>query len=333
MNRIAIATTFWLVLGLSATAAWADFKLERVLKLEPGGTFTLDADIGSVVLTGESASGARVLVTSDVDLDRDFDFAFDETPRGVKVTITRRGPRRLFGGWFRDNDTRIAIQVPTKTSVNLDTSGGSIQASHVEGVVAVHTSGGSLDISAITGNVDGDTSGGSIRMRDVRGNVDADTSGGSISIVDVRGDVRANTSGGGITIDDVSGSLQASTSGGSVDVRGAGGRVDANSSGGGVTVRFAPGNSSGGEVSSSGGSVRTEIDPGARVSIDAHASGGSVDSDVPVTIQGKVERSTLRGDMNGGGPTLRLRSSGGGVRITGVRAGDQGRRANGKGQR
>jgi len=318
MNRMSIATGLLLVIALSATSAWADFTLERTLRLEPGGAFTLESDIGSVVLTGESASGARVLVTSDVDLDRDFDFAFDETPRGVKVTIERRGPRRLFGGWFRDNDTRITIQVPMKTAVNLTTSGGSIRASHVEGLVAVHTSGGSLDVSAITGNVDGDTSGGSIRMRDVRGHVDANTSGGSITIVDVKGDLRANTSGGGITIDGVSGNLQASTSGGSVDVRGAGGRVDANSSGGGVTVRFAPGNSSGGVVSSSGGSVRAEIDPGARVSLDAHASGGSVTSDVPVTIQGKIERGSLRGDMNGGGPILRLRSSGGGVRIAGA---------------
>lgn len=322
MNRMAIATAFWLVIGLSATPAWADFKIERALKLAPGGSFTLEADIGSVVLTGESTSGARVLVTSDVDLDRDFDVAFDEAPRGVKVTIKRRGPRRLFGGWFRNNDTRITIQVPTKTDVRLNTSGGSIRTAHVEGLVAVHTSGGSLDISTITGNVDGSTSGGSIRMRDVRGRVNANTSGGSISIVDVRGDVRANTSGGGIAIDDVSGNLQASTSGGSVDVRGAGGRVDANSSGGGVTVRFAPGNSSGGVVASSGGSVRAEIDPRARISIDAHASGGGVNSDVPVTIQGTVGRDSLRGDMNGGGPTLRLRSSGGGVRIGAARDAD-----------
>jgi hypothetical protein len=64
--------------------------------------------------------------------------------------------------------------------------------------------------------------------------------------------------------------------------------------------------------------VRSEIDPGARVSIDASASGGSVNSDVPVTIQGKIERDSLRGEMNGGGPLLRLRSSGGGVRILGI---------------
>jgi DUF4097 and DUF4098 domain-containing protein YvlB len=317
MNRMSIATALWLVIGLSATSAWADFKLERALKLEPNGSFTLEADIGSVILTGESASGARVLVTSDVDLDRDFDFTFNETPRGVTVTIKRRGPRRLFGGWFRDNDTRIAIQVPTKTDVRLNTSGGSIRASHVDGPVGVHTSGGSLEITTVNGNVDGNTSGGSIRMRDIRGRVDANTSGGSISIVDVRGDLRANTSGGGITIDEVSGDLQASTSGGSVDIRGAGGRVVASSSGGGVTVRFAPGNSRGGVVSSSGGSVRTELDPAAKVSLDATASGGGVTSDLPITIQGKVERGSLRGDINGGGPTLRLRSSGGGVRIIG----------------
>jgi hypothetical protein len=60
MNRITVVTAFWMVVGLFATAAWADFKHERTLTLEPGGTFTLESDIGDVVLTGESASGARV---------------------------------------------------------------------------------------------------------------------------------------------------------------------------------------------------------------------------------------------------------------------------------
>jgi len=316
MNRIAIATAIG-VIGLFATSAWADFKHERTLKLDPGGTFTLESDIGDVVLTGDSTSGARVLITSDLDLERDYELTFDETARGAIVTIKRRGAmRRLFGGWFENNHTRITIQVPGKTDARLSTSGGSVRVSRLTGVVDMHSSGGSLDADAVNGNINGATSGGSIRMRGVQGNVVANTSGGSISVTDVRGNLRADTSGGGITIDDVSGELRASTSGGSVDVRGAGGRVEASSSGGGVTVRFAPGNSSGGVVSSSGGSVRAEIDPVAKVSIDAHASGGSVNSDVPVTIQGKIERDSLRGDMNGGGPLLRLRSSGGGVRIS-----------------
>jgi len=331
MKRITIVAALGVVIGLFATSAWADFKQERTLKLEPGGTFTLESDIGDVVLTGESASGARVLVTSDKDLERDFDVSFDETARGVTVKIKQRGAmRRLFSRWFENDHTRITVQVPAKTDVRLSTSGGSVRVSRLTGVVDMHSSGGSLDVDAIEGNINGGTSGGSIRMRDVHGNIVANTSGGSITITDVRGGLRADTSGGGITIAEVSGELRASTSGGSVDVRGAGGRVEASSSGGGVTVRFATGNSSGGVVSSSGGSVRTEIDPGAKISIDATASGGSVTSDVPVTIQGKVEQDSLRGDMNGGGPLLRLRSSGGGVRIS---ANAQGQRSNGKGQK
>src|SRR5215204_5183830 len=87
MKRITIVAALGVVIGLFAAAAWADFKQERTLKLEPGGTFTLESDIGDVVLAGESASGARVLVTSDKDLDRDFDVSFEETARGVTVAI------------------------------------------------------------------------------------------------------------------------------------------------------------------------------------------------------------------------------------------------------
>ena len=315
MSRVVAFVILALALVLTATSAWADFKRERTLKLDPGGAFALESDIGDVVLTGGSSSGARVVVTSDRDLESDFEFTFDESARGATVKIKRRGSiRRLFGG-FENDHTRITIEVPTKADVRLSTSGGSVRASRLTGALAVHSSGGSLDIEAIDGNVDGDTSGGSIRMRDVRGNAIANTSGGGIAITDVGGSLRADTSGGGITINSVGGDLHASTSGGGVDVRGAGGRVDASSSGGGVTVRFVTGNSSGGVVSSSGGPVRVEIDPAARVSIDASSSGGSVDSDVPITIQGKIQNDSLRGEMNGGGPLLRLRSSGGGVKI------------------
>ena len=315
MNRT-LVFTLPLALILSATSAWADFKRERTLVLEPGGAFTLDSDVGEVVLTGGSASGARIVVTSDRDLDRDFEFTFDEGPRAATVTIKRRGSaRRLFGGWSESGRTRITIQVPTRADVRLGTAGGSVSASQLTGALDVRTSGGGLDIEAIEGRVDGSTSGGGIRMRGVRGDAIASTSGGSITITDVGGSLRAETSGGGITINSVGGDLRASTSGGGVEVHGAGGRVEASSSGGGVTVRFVAGNSSGGIVSSSGGPVRVDIDPAAHISIDASASGGSVESDVPITMQGKIENHSLRGEMNGGGPLLRLRSSGGGVKI------------------
>ena len=52
------------------------------------------------------------------------------------------------------------------------------------------------------------------------------------------------------------------------------------------------------------------------LTIDASSSGGNVVADVPVTVQGRIDKDSLHGDLNGGGALLRLRSSGGGVRIT-----------------
>lgn len=54
---------------------------------------------------------------------------------------------------------------------------------------------------------------------------------------------------------------------------------------------------------------------GIAVDLDARSSGGGVHSDVPITVQGAQDNDMLRGRINGGGPKLVLRSSGGGIRV------------------
>ena len=305
----------------AAAPAWADFKLERRLALEPGGTFTLETDTGAVSVVGDSTSGAMVTLTSGRDdFEKRFEIRFEEGAGSARVIVKRRGSAlsNLWRGW--SDNTRFAIHVPLRTSVRVFTSGGSIDASRLEGKLDVHTSGGGLHVEEVGGNVDAGTSGGSIRMRGIRGDVVAGTSGGGIDITGIQGTLRAETSGGRIDIADVSGDLTARTSGGGVDIRGAGGRVEAESSGGSVHVAFTAGNARGGVLSTSGGGVRAEIDPGVALTIDASASGGGVNADVPVTVRGRLSRDALRGDLNGGGALLRLSTSGGGVHIASVAA-------------
>ena len=336
MTRTKILLTLSVGIVLLAAHVRADFKTERRLALEPGGTFTLDSDVGDVSVTGDSTSGVIVTVVSQRDdFDDLFDLQFEESAGRASVVVKRRGSwLRGFwtGEWFHDN-THFVIRVPARTTVDLNTSGGAIEVARLTGRLGMHTSGGSLRIEEIEGPVDGRTSGGSIRMRRVRGDVAVNTSGGGIDIVDVRGNLRATTSGGGIDIDGVSGELYASTSGGGVRIREAGGRVEARSSGGPVTVRFAAGNNRGGTLSSSGGGLRAELDPSVALTIDASTSGGDVETELPVTTRGAVQSdgadwpskpfrkptTSLRGDLNGGGALLRLRTSGGGVRIYGTR--------------
>jgi len=49
--------------------------------------------------------------------------------------------------------------------------------------------------------------------------------------------------------------------------------------------------------------------------LDLNTSGGEVECDLPVTMQGKFGESKLRGKLNGGGPLLTLRTSGGDIEL------------------
>ena len=207
------------------------------------------------------------------------------------------------------------IQVPRQTAVNLQSSGGGIRVSNLQGETWLRSSGGAVRAADLVGAVDAKSSGGGVEVQRVRGDVRIASSGGGVSAEQITGDVDAESSGGGVDVKAVSGDVDASSSGGGVHLDGIGGRATAHSSGGPVTAMLAADNTAGGSFSSSGGGVRVEVDPGARLSIDASSSGGSVVCDLPVTVQGKQSRSALRGQLNGGGAPLLLRSSGGGIRI------------------
>ena len=304
-----VLSTLLLAGGLSASA---ETHIERELALEPGGSFVLDTDTGSVEVAGGSA--CRVAITSSRDdFEAMYDVSFEESGNGVVVRVKKRNKT---SSWFKSSgNTKFRIEVPQRTRIDIDTSGGSIDAENIDAPARLDTSGGSIRARAIGGELSADTSGGSIRIEDVEGDVSADTSGGSIEIRGVRGHVSADTSGGGITIEDVTGDIEADTSGGSIKIAEAAGRVSADTSGGPIRVSFAPGNASGGSLSTSGGGITVELDPSIGLDIDAYASGGSVDFDVPVTVQGRVSRTALTGKLGGGGATLRLRTSGGGIDI------------------
>ena len=163
--------------------------------------------------------------------------------------------------------------------------------------------------------VTADTSGGSIQLEEIRGWADVHTSGGSIRFVGVAGELSGETSGDSIRGEDVGEDADVDTSGGSIELRGMAGAVNASTSGGSVTVHFARGNSRGGTLHTSDGRVTGHVDPEAALDIDASTSGGGVTLDFPVTVQGKLSKNSVNGTLNGGGPTLRLRSSGGRVSI------------------
>ncbi|MDO6695812.1 hypothetical protein Q4574_21125 [Aliiglaciecola sp. 3_MG-2023] len=67
------------------------------------------------------------------------------------------------------------------------------------------------------------------------------------------------------------------------------------------------------ELSTSGGSITAYLLDTLAIDIDASTSGGRVRSEFDV--DGRVKKQSIRGEINGGGPTLELHTSGGSVSI------------------
>ena len=306
----------------AAAVTFAETTEDRVRKSIPvqsATRFGLDVDFGSIQVVAGSSGTIEVEATfrgdppSRREFDRmlkDFSFDVDRQGSGIFIRGTFKGGWVSSGGWFDHGfchdgkcleysrwlrHLEFRATVPAQLAADLHTRGGSISVGDLKSEVNARTSGGSLQFGHIDGPVNGETSGGSITLSSGQGRAVLHTSGGSIHIEEVAGDVDATTSGGSIQINRTTGRVVAHTSGGSITIGHAASAVDASTSGGGITVDMAS---------------------NAAFQLDASTSGGGVQSEF--TVMGAVngsDRHSLRGTVNGGGPLLHLRTSGGGIRI------------------
>ncbi len=308
-SRIALVAIF-----LAASAAYAvEPPVHRTFNVAPGGTLTLETDVGDIRVD-PGAGGVTIDVTQRTHVSsRHLDVTFDQ--QGNDVTV--RAKLEPESHWFNwsDLDARFVVTVPSRYNVRIKTAGGDLKVGNLQGEVHCKTSGGGIALGRIDGQVEANTSGGDVSLEGGSGSVDLHTSGGGIRIGDANGSVQAKTSGGSIEIRRVAGDLYARTSGGGITIDEALGAVDAQTSGGSIRARLAQQPRADSRLSTSGGGITISIAPNVSVDLDAHTSGGDVDTDVPVTLLGRQNDSSLQGKINGGGPKLMLRSSGGSIRV------------------
>lgn len=144
-------------------------------------------------------------------------------------------------------------------------------------------------------------------------NLNLKTGGGSISVSDLTGTVNVRTSGGSIELGRMQGDVDVDTSGGSIKVEEVYGNISAHTSGGSIRAKITQQPTQDVTLSTSGGSVTATLFSSIAVDLDASTSGGRVRTDFEV--DGNTTKRRIRGKINGGGPELKLKTSGGSVNI------------------
>lgn len=270
----------WALAASLPLLADVEDHLQKSVAASAGGKLILNADRGSIQVQPGSSQTVSVEVYFRGDPSSRQEF--DRMMKAYTFEITKRGSDVVVNGSFHGQQyswlrqVEFRVTVPARFDVDANTSGGSIHVGDLEGEMATHTSGGSLRFGRIKGSIRGNTSGGSIRVEDASGDVSLNTSGGSVSADRVMGRAVIHTSGGSIRLGEMSGPVDASTSGGSISVA----------------------------LPSNKGFM-----------LDASTSGGSVSNDFGVPQRDPRHRNSLRGPVNGGGPEVRLHTSGGSIRV------------------
>lgn len=310
MKTLLCLLSVGLLTVVSAAARGAiERSVQKTFTVQPGGTVHVDTQGGDVrVMPGEGNEVrvvARQKIRASTEAEADAllqKLALTMSQTGNDVTLSAKYPERkgisIFGVW---PPVRVSFDlvVPTRFSANLNTSGGDIVIGNLTGEIRAKTSGGDVAVGQIEGTVNVRTSGGDITLASSTGPATLDTAGGDIQVGRVVGAADLSTSGGDIAADEVVGGLRAHTSGGD------------------ITARLSGPLSTDCGLSTSGGDIEVTVDSAVALTFDASTSGGEVETTglaLDITRGGNGKHK-LVGTAHGGGPLLKLRSSGGDIEV------------------
>lgn len=334
-KRISLAFLLGLILLLASSCVYVSgcgwdqmAKYERQVELsaplEPGSTLSAATRDGSITLEGTQSTECRLLATIRTraaseekaqELNEQIDVALEAAGDTLKLVIDKPAV-------IRNASYGVSLEgtVPARTNLTLTTSDGSVHLANIEGVIDARTSDGSIQAEGIKGDTKLKTSDGRIQCARIEaGTVDLRTSDGSVKLEDATAtSCTARTSDGSITLADVrTDSLALHTSDGSVRCRDiAMNRLECRTSDGSVHITCAPDAPTviDGTVSTSDGSITFAAPQGLSAVVEASTDDGSIRTGMPITVEGKVDKS-LRGTIGAGEGRLVLKTHDGSITI------------------
>jgi hypothetical protein len=200
------------------------------------------------------------------------------------------------------------------------TGGGSIQAGRLGTQAWLETGAGEITVDEVIGPLDASSGAGNVLVAKAGSTVSARTLGGSIRVLDARGAVKADNAGGPIQINSAK-HVRLESAAGPIRLFGVSGELQASTMIGNILAELMGGKLLDSYLSTGSGDITVLIPSNLAVRIQAFNESAmrtsKVLSEFPEIrlVSGGAADSRLiaAGELNGGGPLLRIAASGGTV--------------------
>jgi hypothetical protein len=152
---------------------------------------------------------------------------------------------------------------------------------------------------------------GAIDVRDVAGHVEVRTQSSAISLMSL-GSADVETGSGAVRLDGASGAVRIATSSSAITARGLTGGLRTRTESGRTILSGTP--SAPWDVSAGSGSIEVDFFSPVNATLQASTGSGSVETPERM-VRGSIEKRRVEGEIGGGGPTVRLASRSGSIRV------------------
>jgi hypothetical protein len=161
--------------------------------------------------------------------------------------------------------------------------------------------------------LDAGSGSGNITVDGVGENAKIHTGSGNIHATGLHGGFKADTGSGNIYVDQTGqGDVNAQTGSGNLELRNLHGGVHAGTGSGNLKVAGTP--SSDWKLWTGSGNIDFSSG-GAAFALDAHTGSGSIHTDMEMLTQGSSDHHHVSGKISGGGPTVRMDTGSGDIRV------------------
>ena len=228
------------------------------------------------------------------------------------TTVRLRPPQD--GATQRAVTVNFQLRVPPDTQVTTSSDSGETSVQGIGATVRVQTQSGAIDVRSLAGDATISTGSGAVTVSGVAGAPVVSTGSSSFGATGLGSSLRVRTQSGEIDAALTgSGDVDVETGSSAIHLRGVSGALTAKTQSGRVNVQGAPRRA---WIATSGSSsVNLDVEDGVPFSIDAGSRSGSVVVQGGRVEGGSATKRRVTGNVNGGGPLVRINSASGSIRV------------------